>query len=888
MTKFFSLLFVLCAWTAAAAAGPGRPNIASPDAERPNVLFIAVDDLRPRLGCYGIEGISSPNIDRLASGGIVFERSYCMVPTCGASRSSLMTGIRPSPGRFVTFLARADEDAPGVTTLNTHFKSHGYHTVSLGKIFHWRQDSAPGWSEPAWRPRAPSYRDPENARIQRRRNADSRQRQGQGRRQRRRGPAYESADVADEAYGDGLIARRAVEDLRRLSKRDEPFFLAVGFFKPHLPFVAPKKYWDLYDREKIKLPKTYHRPKDAPDAAIHRFGELRAYAGVPARGPLSDELARTLIHGYSACVSYTDAQVGRVLDELDRLGLAKSTIVVLWGDHGWNLGEHTLWCKHCTFETSMRAPLIVRAPGIAGARTTRGLTEFIDIYPSLCELAGLPKPDHLEGKSFVPLLKDPSLPWKDAAIGRFKSGDTIRTDRYRFTEYTDRKGEFVARMLYDHEADPDEDVNVSEHAKNQRLVVALTADLRERKGVDFNQTTGFPPPSKPTVAIRRITSGPSHHFFGYIGQVRTIPWNASGRYIAALRTSFQDRMPTPKDAADIVLLDCENDYAARVIDRTRAWNPQQGTMMYWNPRAAETQLFFNDRDSKTGKVFCVLYDVEKRRRIREYRFEDAPIGNGGVCQQGGQFAAINYGRIARLRPVTGYPEAYDWTVGQKHPADDGVFLVDIATGTKRLVASFKQMRDLLVKSRPDVDEKELFINHTLWSRDGERLFFFARGDFSSRDRTRKRLNVPFVVRVDGTGLKPLPHHFGGHPEWDEGSRMIGRRDKAQAIYDVELEQYVGTLGDPSIFPNPEGDIALSPDGTWLVNGWKRDGANHYAFFRRADGYAVRSDGIDKGQWTGELRVDGAPCWNRDGTAVVVPGIASDGTRQMFLISLETK
>jgi len=451
------------------AAAPGRPN----------VLFIAVDDLRPQLGCYGQRQIHSPNIDRLAASGVVFERAYCMVPTCGASRASLMTGIRPARNRFVNYLTWAEKDAPGITTLNTHFKEHGYYTISNGKVFHHPGDNAAGWSEPAWRPQGvPTYRLPENQALASRR---AKQRGSRG-----RGPAYESADVADDAYRDGVLAEKAVADLRRLRGIGKPFFLAVGFFKPHLPFIAPKKYWDLYDHDEIHLPDNYYPPKDVPKEAIHNFGELRAYAGVPPKGPVSDEMARNLIHGYYACVSYTDAQIGKLLDELDRLDLAENTIVVLWGDHGWNLGEHTLWCKHCCFETSMHVPLIVRAPGIRGGRRTDGLTEFIDIYPSLCELAGLSLPDHLQGKSFVPLLKNPDLGWKTAAIGRYRNGDTIRSDRFRFTEYTDGQGRFVSRMLYEHANDPGENVNISERPENRATVQRLAEDLHSGMGKDLN------------------------------------------------------------------------------------------------------------------------------------------------------------------------------------------------------------------------------------------------------------------------------------------------------------------------------------------------------------------------------------------------------------------
>ncbi|REJ67207.1 MAG: iduronate sulfatase [Planctomycetota bacterium] len=434
----------------------------------PNVLFIAVDDLRPQLGCYGADDMHTPHIDRLAARGIVFQRAYCMVPTCGASRSSLMTGIRPLRHRFVNYLAWAEKDAPGIATLNTHFKRHGYYTLSNGKVFHHAEDSADGWSEPAFRVSGVRW------------YADEKYQQLHE--QTGRGPAYEIADLDDGELPDGHVLKKSLADLARLAEREEPFFLAVGFFKPHLPLVAPRRYWELYDREEIELPANYHPPEDAPRDAIHNWGELRNYHGIPQKGPVSDETARALIHGYYACVSYTDALIGRLLAELDRLELSDETIVVLWGDHGWNLGEHTLWCKHSCFETSMHAPLIVAAPGIEGGRQTAGLTEFIDIYPSLCQLAGLPLPEHLEGRSFVPLMREPERAWKAAAIGRYYGGDTIRTDRYRFTRYSTMKGALRGRMLYDHRADPGENVNLAGREAQRLQVERLTRQLHEVVG----------------------------------------------------------------------------------------------------------------------------------------------------------------------------------------------------------------------------------------------------------------------------------------------------------------------------------------------------------------------------------------------------------------------
>jgi hypothetical protein len=387
-------------------------------------------------------------------------------------------------------------------------------------------------------------------------------------------------------------------------------------------------------------------------------------------------------------------------------------------------------------------------------------------------------------------------------------------------------------------------------------------------------------------SVQQITSGPKHHFFGYIGHVQNIPWSADGRYLVVLRTEFQDHLPKADEAAEIVLLDARNNFAPAVVDRTRAWNPQQGTMLYWNPSAAATQFFFNDRDPATGKVFAVLYDIESRRRLREYKFDDTPIGNSGVSQAGGYFLGLNYGRLARLRPVTGYPEAFDWTVGRAATKDDGIFRVDVATGEKNLLVSFARLADTLAARNVDVEGKHLFINHTLTSRDGRRVYFFVRADFGSRT---SRVNVPFTVNADGGELVAHDIFMGGHPEWDGGSRIIGRQGKNQAIYDVVEKRIVGTIGTPEMFPDPEGDIALSPDGKWFVNGYRVKNRNYYAILNRETGDFVRTEGFDCEGWTrGDLRLDAAPCWNRTSTQLLVPGIASDKSRsrQLFVISIK--
>ena len=401
-----------------------------------------------------------------------------------------------------------------------------------------------------------------------------------------------------------------------------------------------------------------------------------------------------------------------------------------------------------------------------------------------------------------------------------------------------------------------------------------------------------PPPgavaAPPRLEVKQITSGPLHHFFGYIGHVQNVPWNQSGRYIVALRTSVRDHLPDASEPAEIVLLDTQNNYAARIVDRSRAWNPQQGTMLYWNPHDQETQFFFNDRDPTTNKVFCVLFDIsrgENGQRVREYRFEDTPIGNGGVAQRGGKFLAINYGRMGRLRRVTGYAGAFDWTGDIKHPTDDGVFSVDVSSGQKQLLVSFKQLAVALRGVEPAIDQQALFINHTLWSRDDSRVYFYVRGGW---DLPGPRVNVPVVMNSDGTNLRPLKDFIGGHPEWLDGQRLIGTLNDEQIIYDTELMKVVGKLGDKRLFPKPGDDIALSPDAKWFVNGYRIGNENFYAFLRLADNASVTSRSFNVEGWTsGDLRIDPSPNWNRQSNQILVSALANDAnkTRQLFLVTL---
>lgn len=458
-------------------------------ADRPNVLFIAVDDMRPDLGCYGAGFVKTPNLDRLAASGVTFTRAYCQQAVCSPSRTSLLTGKRPDTTKVWDLETHFRDHIPDTVTLPQLFKQHGYHTAGMGKIYHGGYDDPASWSEPHRMPKNVStYALPENQRTVERTRSEAQARGLTGRAANRagRGPASESADVPDETYADGAIAAMAVETLGTLSKKDEPFFLAVGFLKPHLPFVSPKKYWDLYERSQFNLPENYLvPPKDAPPFAGTTWGELRAYSDMPQEGPLSDEKALELIHGYYAALSYTDTQIGKVLDELDRLGLAENTIVVAWGDHGWKLGEHGMWCKHTNFELDAHTVLLMRAPGKKAGVKSAGLVEFVDIYPTLADLAGLPIPQDLEGASFAPLLDEPDRAWKAAAFSQYPRGYertqlmgySMRTDRYRFTRWVERKDpkKVVAVELYDHETDPAENVNVAGDAQFAKAVAELNA-----------------------------------------------------------------------------------------------------------------------------------------------------------------------------------------------------------------------------------------------------------------------------------------------------------------------------------------------------------------------------------------------------------------------------
>lgn len=428
-------------------------------AEKPNVLFIAVDDLRVELGCYGSEHVLSPNIDRLAAQGTLFERAYCQQTVCNPSRASVMTGLRPDTLGVWDLVTHFRQNRPDVTTIPQLFKGNGYHAQCVGKIFHnWRQDDYQGdpdsWSVPS----VLHYNSHANDKPQVAGEAPPNLASGR--------MGHECRDVPDEAYFDGRVAATAIETMRAIHENEEPFFLAVGFWKPHTPFNAPKKYWDLYDPETIPLPKHLAPPSDVPELALtkDRFDVSKEAA-----------LLREMHHGHLAAISYLDAQIGKVLEELDALGLRDNTIVVFWSDHGLHLGEHGLTRKTTAFELDAGVPLIIDAPGQPDGQRTEALVELLDLYPTLADLCGLEIPDELEGISLAPVLADPNATVKEVAITQTPRpnylrgkqpevmGYSIRADRYRFTEWRDWKtGETRARELYNHDSDPLETENLAD------------------------------------------------------------------------------------------------------------------------------------------------------------------------------------------------------------------------------------------------------------------------------------------------------------------------------------------------------------------------------------------------------------------------------------------
>ncbi|MCB1208915.1 MAG: sulfatase [Verrucomicrobiales bacterium] len=444
-------------------------------ADKPNVLFIAVDDLKPLLGCYGDPMVKSPEIDRLAARGTVFTKSYCQWPVCGPTRASLMTSLRPEAVGVIDLKTDLRAKNPQVLTLPQYFMANGYATAGCGKIYdprcvdNKRDCDTPSWSLPFITPRVEGGES------------------GVG--ESGDGAAVVGApECDDEAQMDGQIALAGVSLLKKLAAdKSKPFFLAVGFKKPHLPFVAPKKYWDLYRREQFVLAPYQGGIRNDSGYVLHDSPEFRSYGGVPKQGEIPAETQRECLHGYYACVSFIDAQIGKLTRQLEALGLADNTLIVLWGDHGFHLGDHHMWGKHSTLEAAARAPLIIVPAGGSAGHSNSTPVEFTDIFPTLCTLAKLPVPAQLQGRTLEPLLMGKADSVREGALTVFKSkgamGYSYRTDRYRYTEWVNKFGKTIATDLFDYLTDPMEqnnmDPNEPDHSELvQRLSAALRRDAQ--------------------------------------------------------------------------------------------------------------------------------------------------------------------------------------------------------------------------------------------------------------------------------------------------------------------------------------------------------------------------------------------------------------------------
>ena len=428
------------------------PNLSAKTVGRYNVLFIMVDDLRPLLGCYGHPEMHTPNIDSLAKRGTRFDRAYCQYPLCSPSRTSIITGLRPQTTRVLNNNTDFRKTVPDAVTLPQHFKAHGYYTQSVGRVFHLPrlQDDENSWSTTSWRPTWIPF-------------------------DKRTTPSWEALDVGDDELRDGKTAKRAVQVLGQIKRQQ--FFLAVGFYKPHLPLKAPRKYFELYDTTDFDLPASSVSPKDAPASALTNWSSIRDFQDLPAgTEPLSDAKTLELIRAYAAATSYVDAQIGRILRQLDSLGLTENTVTIFCGDHGHHLGEQGIWGKQTLFEASLASPLIVSIPGQQPSETN-ALSELVDIYPTLCGACQLPVPTALEGFSLMPVIEQPTHPWKTAAFSQMgNSNNSMRTERYRYTEWGNNGA--LGQELYDYHVDPDETVNIASLPENRELVAQLSEQLR--------------------------------------------------------------------------------------------------------------------------------------------------------------------------------------------------------------------------------------------------------------------------------------------------------------------------------------------------------------------------------------------------------------------------
>ena len=441
--------------------------------------------------------MKTPNIDKLASEGVQFNQAYTNVAVCGASRASILTGVRGSNSRFYRYYSRVDEDLPKAVTLAKLFKKNGYKTASLGKIYHNSQDNIDEWDVHKSFQNFTGYQNPESLKL--RKDRDERHPSTGN----LKGPAFEYADVNDNAYNDGKLTNFAIKTLTDFKKSGDSFFLAVGYISTHLPFIQPKKYGDMYDNNDLVYSQLRDIPVNAPSRANHQWSELRnAYLDIPQDGPVSDQMEKDLIKSYYASVSYMDAMLGKLINALDDLGLRENTTIVFWSDHGFFLGEHGFWCKHHTFQEAIHVPLIVSSPGMKSNLQSDALVEYVDIYPTISELAGLDPPDYIHGKSFVPLLKNPNLDFKDQIYSRYQFREVIQDKKYSYHEilyYPEtEKNKYGAKdhiagtkivvnqkMLFDMKNDKLQSVDISNYPENKNIVEQYSRKLKKMR--DFSE-----------------------------------------------------------------------------------------------------------------------------------------------------------------------------------------------------------------------------------------------------------------------------------------------------------------------------------------------------------------------------------------------------------------
>ena len=461
--------------------------------EKHNILFIGVDDMRPLLNSYSNPQMKTPNIDKLASEGVQFNQAYTNIAVCGASRASIMTGVRGSQSRFVRYYSRADEDLPRATDLAKLFKQNGYKTISLGKIYHETTDFKENWDIRVPFQNFRNYLDPKSLKEIKKRK-EYHPNNGN-----LKTPPYEYADVDDYSYNDGRLTKAAIDNLKKLKEKDEPFFMAVGYISTHLPFVQPKKYKKLYPDSSLVFSDDKDIPKNAHPRAYHSWSELRnGYLDIPSEGPVSPKMEKELIRAYYATVSYLDALIGELIGTLDNLGLRDNTSIVLWSDHGFFLGEHGFWCKHHTFQEAIHVPLIISSPKKKKNVKSDALVEYIDIYPTVSELAGIEPPDYIHGKSLVPILESKQNDFKTEIYSRYQFREVVQDYNYSYHEilnydkfYLDRKGartpsvDSNARiggyMLFDMKNDIKQSVDISKNPKNKDIVKKYAEKLKKMR-----------------------------------------------------------------------------------------------------------------------------------------------------------------------------------------------------------------------------------------------------------------------------------------------------------------------------------------------------------------------------------------------------------------------